>query len=190
MTPEPLRVVLPRGVVVHIRPIAPEDKEILQQGLKRLSEVSNYFRFHRIVRELSDAELAYLTELDQHDHAAWGCLIEADGELQPAGVARYVRPQDESEAEAAVTVLDEYQGLGIGSFLLSVLSRTAMDNGVDRFVGIVLAENKKMIDVFGQLGATTRVEDSMALAELPLPMAHEWAAEAADRVVEHFDEIG
>ena len=190
MTPDPLRVVLPRGVVVHTRPIPPEDKEILQEGLARLSEVSNYFRFHRIVRELSDAELTYLTELDQHDHAAWGCLVEDDGELQPAGIARYVRLKGETQAEAAVTVLDEYQGLGIGSFLLSVLSRTAMANGVDQFVGMVLAENRKMIEVFGQMGATTRVDDSMAIAELPLPLAHEWAAEVADRVVEHFDELG
>ncbi len=186
MSPDPLRVVLPRGVVVHVRQIAPEDKEMLQTALSQLSELSNYFRFHRIVRELTEDELVYLTELDQHDHAAWGCLIDDDGELRPAGIARYVRLEGEPRAEAAVTVVDDYQGLGIGSFLLSVLARTAMQNGVEEFVGIVLAENRKMIEVFGQLGATTRVEDSLAVAEMPLPLAHEWAAEAADRVVAHF----
>jgi GNAT superfamily N-acetyltransferase len=190
MSLEPLRVILPKGVVVHTRPIQPEDKELLQSALERLSEMSNFFRFHRIVRHLSDAELAYLTELDQHDHAAWGCLVEDGDRLEPAGIARYVRLEGETRAEAAVTVVDEYQGLGIGSFLLSVLSRTAAANGVDEFIGVVLAENRKMIEVFGSMGATTTVEDTMATASLPVPLPNEWAGEVADRVVAHFDESG
>jgi GNAT superfamily N-acetyltransferase len=186
MAPDPVRVVLPRGAAIGVRPIHPEDKQLLVEALRRLSEVSSYFRFHRIVRDLSDDELAYLTELDQVDHAAWGAVLQVDGEERPAGIARYVRLADPEEAEAAVTVLDEYQGLGIGSFLLEVLARTAMRNGIRRFVGNVLSENQAMIEVFGRMGATVTVDDYEATATMALPFEHEWAPETAERVVTHF----
>ncbi|MEX1280453.1 MAG: GNAT family N-acetyltransferase [Acidimicrobiia bacterium] len=186
MAPDPVRVVLPRGAAIWVRPIAPEDKQVLVDALHQLSEVSNYFRFHRIVRELTDDELAYLTELDHVDHEAWGALLEVDGERRPAGIARYVRLADPDEAEAAVTVLDDYQGLGIGSFLLEVLARSAMRNGIRRFVGNVLAENRAMIEVFGRMGATVTVDDYEATAKMDLPFDHQWAPETAERVVSHF----
>lgn len=183
---DPLRVVLPHGAAIHVRPIEPGDKELLVEALHRLSEVSSYFRFHRIVRDLSADELAYLTELDHVNHTAWGALLEVDGSLQPAGIARYVRLEDPTTAESAVTVLDDYQGLGIGSFLLEVLARDARRNGIRRFVGNVLSENRAMIEVFGAMGAEVVVDGEEATAILDLPLAHEWAPETAERVVAHF----
>ena len=186
MTPEPVRVVLPKGAAIWVRPIAPEDKDQIRIGLERLGTESNYRRFHRVVRVLTADELAYLTEIDHRDHDAWGAQIEVDGTRQPAGVARYVRLGESTDAEAAVTVLDEYQGLGIGSFLLEVLARAAGRNGIERFVGNVLAENRAMLEVFTHLEATFEQDGPYVTAYVSLPLVHEWAAESAARVVGSF----
>jgi hypothetical protein len=57
-----------RGGEVHIRPVEPEDKAALAAGFERLSPESRYRRFLSPKKELSSHDLAYLTEVDHHDH--------------------------------------------------------------------------------------------------------------------------
>ena len=145
------------GTRVRIRPITPQDRERLRDAFDRLSPRSRYLRFLAPVTELSSDMLDYLTQVDYHDHFAWGALA-LDQPGQPGiGVARYVRLSDEPEvAEPAVAVADEYQGRGLGTVLLYTLADTATDHGIKRFRALVLAENEGMINVFREMGATVR----------------------------------
>jgi hypothetical protein len=58
------------GSPVLLRQIRPQDRTRLAEGLRRLSPASRYLRFQRTVTELTDAELAYLTDVDHVDHEA------------------------------------------------------------------------------------------------------------------------
>ena len=50
------------------------------------------------------------------------------------GIARYVRDRDDPQtAEIAVTVVDDWQGRGLGTELLTQLSGRARREGVLRF---------------------------------------------------------
>lgn len=62
--PETLRTRLRDGLPVLIRPVTPEDKPLLRKGFTRLSEESGYRRFMRPVKELSEADLDYLTPIN------------------------------------------------------------------------------------------------------------------------------
>ncbi len=168
---EPLEVVLPSGATLRVRPIGRDDKPLLKAGLARLSERSRFFRFHTIVTDLTDEQLRYLTELDYRDHFAWGATVLVDGEEEPVGVARYVRDKDRpAAAEAAVTVVDGWQGQGVGSFLLEALAGTAMANGIATFTAFVLSENEEMLDLFQRLGASLERRGEETLLEVPLPL--------------------
>lgn len=136
-----------------VRPVVPEDKAILLEGFARLSEESRYRRFMGLKR-LTEKDLRYLTEIDYMDHFAL-IAFDVDDEGKPGiAVARYVRDRaDPSSAEAAVTVLDDYHGRGIGSILLGMLGAVALENGIDRFFGYVLVDNRPAIDLFRALGA-------------------------------------
>jgi GNAT superfamily N-acetyltransferase len=118
-------VTLRDGTRALVRPIRPDDKQRLVDGLERLSPESRYRRFLRPVTSLSERELRYLTEIDYVNHFAW-VAVAADVEDQPGlGVARYVRdPKDPEVAEAAVAVIDDYQGKGVGTVLLRMLTAT------------------------------------------------------------------
>ena len=59
------------GTLVTIRPIEPEDKRLLVDGLRRLSPEAAFKRFLSPKVRFSDAELKYLTEVDGHDHIAY-----------------------------------------------------------------------------------------------------------------------
>ena len=91
-----------------MRPIEPADKGPLARAFERLSEQSRYQRFLTSVNELSESELRYLTDVDHHDHEA---LIAFDPETGGAvAVARFVRLDDDTSAEAAVTVIRDLVG--------------------------------------------------------------------------------
>jgi RimJ/RimL family protein N-acetyltransferase len=155
------------GSEVRVRPISPDDRELLGSAFDALSDRSRYLRFQAPMAELSDRQLAYLTAVDHHDHEA---LIALDPDEQIVGVARFVRVQGE-QAECAITVADQWQGRGLGTELLDRLVDRAHEEGVERFSAVVLAENSEAIRLLERLGDTarrpigTQIELDIALPE-------------------------
>ena len=97
-------------------------------------------RFLGKKKELSAVELRYFTDVDHHDHEALGALDYADG--RGVGIARYVRDADDTQAaEIAVTIVDDWQGRGLGTELLAQLSDRARSEGIRRFTALVSADN-------------------------------------------------
>jgi GNAT superfamily N-acetyltransferase len=162
------------GSRIVVRPILPTDKERLRQGLAMLSQESRYRRFLTSLDTLSDRQLRYLTEIDYVSHMAWVALDAADPAHTGLGVARYIRlATDPTTAEAAVTVLDEHQGKGIGTILLGVLAESARRQGIERFRGYVLAENVPMVEILRELGATVAHDGSLLRIDVPIPASPE-----------------
>jgi GNAT superfamily N-acetyltransferase len=172
MTPTttPTVVVLRDGTRALIRPVEPDDKERLVAGLQQLSARSRYLRFHAPMERLTDEQLRYLTEVDGYDHVALVALNPDRPEEPGMGVARYVRIKGEPEvAEAAVTVLDRYQGKGLGTVLLEMLTERAADNGVRVLRNYVLAENEAMFEILTEAGATV-VDDGAGVFQVDVPL--------------------
>lgn len=159
------------GTRVLIRMVDPDDRAQFVKGFQRLSTRSRYLRFHAAVEELDDRQLDYLTQVDQVDHVAW-IAIDLDKPEHPGvGVARFVRLGDEPEvAEAAVTVLDAYQGRGLGTMLLEVLADAARERGITTFRAYVLGENLTMLSVLDRLGPT-RSEPQQGVYQVDVALA-------------------
>jgi RimJ/RimL family protein N-acetyltransferase len=155
------KVKLRDGSRVLLRQIRPQDRQRLVEGLRRLSPASRYLRFHSAVDHLSESQLDYLSKVDHVDHEAI-VAIDLDRPDRPGvGVARYIRDVvDQDVAEAAITVADEYHGMGAGTILLGALAARARDNGVRVFRSYVLDGNPGMLEVFDHLGARRELETS------------------------------
>ena len=139
------------GSSVLVRPVAAADKPLFVAGFARLSENSRYRRFLAAKKSLSDDELAFFTELDHHGHEALGAVDPRSGE--GLGVARYLRDPARNEvAEAAVAVIDDWQGRGLGRVLLERLALRAHDEGIRHFSASLLVENRAMLALFERLG--------------------------------------
>jgi RimJ/RimL family protein N-acetyltransferase len=149
------------GSPVLLRQIRVEDRDRLAEGLRRLSPASRYLRFQRVVDELSDDQLTYLTDVDHHDHEAVVALDRGHPDHPGIGVARFIRePFEPTVAEAAITVADDYHGQGAGTLLLGALAARARAEGVATFRSYVLDGNTAMLEVFDHLGATRELETS------------------------------
>jgi GNAT superfamily N-acetyltransferase len=155
---------------VCIRPISPEDRERIVEGLHEMSAETSYRRFFTPRFYPSDRALDYLTQIDGEQHMALGAVdCSRDGD-PGVGAARYVRlPEAPTVAEAAVVVIDAYQRQGIGSMLLACLSRYAADHGVEWFRGFVLAENQEFLRFLRTLGGVNeQVHEGVIQLDVPV----------------------
>jgi RimJ/RimL family protein N-acetyltransferase len=167
---DPIELTLRDGSEVRVEPIRPEDKDALARAFEQLSEQSRYRRFLAPMERLSPTMLAYLTEVDHHDHEALVAFDIGSGEV--VGVARFVRDEGTS-AEAAVTVGDDWQGRGLGTALTSLLAGRALDEGIDRFTALLLAENKEMIALLESVGHVTVTGRDSGTLQVEVPLEAE-----------------
>ena len=131
-----------------------EDRQKLIEGFKKLSPRSVYHRFFGIMKELSNRQLDGFLDIDNKNHIAWAAFDIIDGETVGVGVGRFRRSKtNPNEAEIALTVIDEYQDLGVGTTLLGILYFLAPKLNVEIFTGIIMGDNTKLINRFKELGA-------------------------------------
>src|SRR3954452_11467383 len=127
---QPMLLTLLDGTPVFVRPIVPEDKPLLVEGLKLMSPETAMKRFLTPKVTFTAAELRYLTEVDQHDHIAF-VAVDARRAGPLTAVARSVRTAPDT-AELAVVVGDPWQGLGLGRRLVRLVTDAAAREGVSR----------------------------------------------------------
>lgn len=153
------------------RSLRADDKELVRRGFEALSPESRYRRFFREIDHLSEQQLAYLTEIDGVDHVAWVAVLPDEPGYKGAGVARWIRlPDEPTVAEGAVTVIDSLHGLGIGTTLLWLAAKSAIEHKVEAFRVVVQGENHPvlaLLDGFGIHPSTW--ESGIAQIDIPLP---------------------
>jgi RimJ/RimL family protein N-acetyltransferase len=154
-------VVLSDGSAVVIRQVHREDAPLLADGFARFSAESRRLRFLTDKPRLTEHELEYFTRIDHHDHEALGALAEEDG--RAIGIARYVRdPANPEVAEIAVAVVDDWQGRGLGTELVTRLIRRARAEGIRRFTALVAVDNEVMVNLLHDLGGELRATPDRA----------------------------
>ncbi|MEP7089214.1 MAG: long-chain-fatty-acid--CoA ligase [Nocardioidaceae bacterium] len=148
---KPAHVVLSDGSHVLIRQVHLEDAPLLDEAFARFSLESRRLRFLTDKARLNEAEMRYFTQVDHHDHEAIGAVDEAGG--LALGIARYIRDTENPEvAEIAVAVVDSWQGLGLGTALVTRLMDRARKAGIQRVTALVAVDNEVMVNLLHDLG--------------------------------------
>ena len=133
---------LPDGALILVRPIRPDDKRMLEDGLRHLSDESVQRRFLTLKRKFSRSELRYLTEVNGRDHVALVAEYPGEPVRRLIAVARFVRLADDpTAAEAAIVVADDWQRRGVGSQLAEQLADEARRLGIRRFTATMSSDN-------------------------------------------------
>jgi len=147
-------IVLSDGGTALLRPIRPEDGQLLVDFYSKVSEESKYFRFFAPYPILSARDVEHFTTVDQRTRVA--VIVTVGDEM--IAVGRYDQTEP-GEAEVAFLVQDAHQSRGLASVLLEHLAQTARENGIGRFVAEVLPHNQRMMVVFRAAGYT--ITDSL-----------------------------
>jgi acetyltransferase len=148
-----------------VRPIHPDDAQMLQDLMRRLSPESRYFRFVSSIEQLPPTMLARFTLIDYDREMALVAVHKqrhagADGEITETeriiGVSRYITNPDQSSCEFALVVADDYAGKGLGSRLMESIMDVARDKGLNEIIGLVLTHNSGMLKLMRSLGFTVK----------------------------------
>jgi GNAT superfamily N-acetyltransferase len=157
------------GALLEIRPIEPGDKAALAAAVDESTDEAVYRRFLNPHGRLTASELRYLTEVDHRDHEALVAVVPGSG--RSVGVARYVRDHERPDsAEIAVSVLERWQGRGVGKALLRRLADRARDEGITQFTALMLSDNRPMRALLADLGTTRLLSSGAGAVELAVDL--------------------
>ena len=144
------RVALPDGQEVFIRPIRPEDEDLLRAFFARVSPEDLRLRFFAPVKVMSHVFIARLTQLDYARAIAFVAIDAATGEM--LGSVRLHADANHEQAEYAVIVRSDLKGRGLGWMLMSLVLDYAQAEGLAAIEGQVLRENTAMLKMCEELG--------------------------------------
>jgi len=141
-----------RGLEIRFRQIKPQDERLLRDFFYSHSEETVYQRYHLPLKSLSTRQVQELCTLDyDRTLALIGVIPEGETEKIVA-VGRYALEPSTGLAQVFFTVHDEFQGRGIGSWLLRRLIEIARSRGIRGLVGSVLPGNVRMLNLFHRSG--------------------------------------
>ena len=144
-----------------VRPIRPDDAQLLQDFTQKLSPESRYFRFVSNMAELPPSMLSRFTLIDYDREMALCAVIETEQTLADGskeynekliGVSRYITNPDLSSCEFSLVIADEYAGQGLGTRLMLSIMDVARDKGLQEMMGLVLTNNGGMLRLMKSLG--------------------------------------
>ena len=142
------------GDTCHLRPIRPDDAQMLQDLVRGLSPESRYFRFVSSFNELPATMLSRFTLIDYDREMALVAVVRertasADGSFTEidriVGVSRYVITPDQQSCEFSLVVAEDMKGKGLGSRLMESIMEAARERGLSEIVGLVLRSNPAML---------------------------------------------
>jgi len=151
------------GGLYHVRPIHPDDAQMLQALVRGLSAESRYFRFASSLPELPLRMLARFTLIDYDREMALVAVVKervtaADGGETEAerivGVSRFITNPDGTSCEFSLVVADDFAGRGLGSRLMLSIIEAARAKGLAEIMGLILTNNGPMLKLMVSLGFT------------------------------------
>lgn len=141
-----------KGLEIRFRPIKPSDERLLREFFYSHSAETVYQRYHAPMKSLTPQQVQQLCTLDYDTQIAIVGFRRIGETEQIAAIGRYVLDRSTGLAEVAFTVHDELQCMGIGTWLLEKLISVALPRGIRGFVGYVLSNNVRMLNLFHRSG--------------------------------------
>ena len=136
------------GTRVLIRAGRPTDEALLEAMIPACSDWSLHHRFFGLARFLSPVEYRCLLGVQDANALSLVGMVNVRGREEMIAIAYFCRERATNFAEVAFLVLDAYQGLGLGSYLLRRLLAVARAQGLAGLTADVMADNTVMLHVF------------------------------------------
>ena len=139
---------LKNGKIAEFRPLLPSDEFAYRNFFYSLQEKTIYMRFFYKMRTFShEVVQKQWSSVDYHKNMSIIGLVQRGGHQEIMAIGSYAQEND-TRAEVAFVVREDFQGMGIASYLLDVLVNIAKENHFKSFCATVLRENAAMIRVF------------------------------------------
>ena len=139
---------LRHGKTIEFRPLLPSDEFNYRNFFYGLKEETIYFRFFYKMKvfphEMAQKQWA---SVDYQKNMSVIGLVQNRGHKEIMAIGSYAM-EEKDRAEVAFVVREDFQGMGVASYMLAALEKIAKENGYRSFSATVLRENGAMLNVF------------------------------------------
>jgi acetyltransferase len=157
--PYPLNYVvenrLKNGVRVTLRPIRPEDENLIVDFHHKLSDYSvrqRYFEFLSLDERVAHERLIRICFTDYDREWTSVAEIDTDNGKRLIGFARLFLVPGTRIARFVMVIVDEFHNMGLGTLLLQHLMFIAKQENIEKIDAQILSENINMIKICERLG--------------------------------------
>lgn len=165
------RARLKNGLEIMLRPILPEDEPKHLAFDNSLSDEDRYKRYFGVRSKMTHEEMAVLTQIDYAREMAFIATTKGpDGEDITLGAVRASIDPDNTEAEFAMAVRSDHQGIGLGKLLLEKLIAYYKANDTQVLTGFTMFENRNMASLAKNLGFTVTFDMDERLIKMDMQL--------------------
>ena len=154
------------GLEVKFRPIKPTDEDMLRRQFYTFSDSSRYMRYFTAMRVMPHKNMQKYVNIDYEKTLSIVGLINEGGRERIIAEGRYAWYEYDKTYEMGFAVNEEFQGMGIASFLLNYLIKIAAERGIKKLSASVLPENRAMLRVFDRADPAPRKRGADGVVEL------------------------
>ncbi|MCJ8500139.1 GNAT family N-acetyltransferase [Desulfatitalea alkaliphila] len=161
------------GLSVRFRAIRPSDEEQMRRLFYRFSDEAIYYRYFAPIKTMTHAKMQEYVNVNYRKVLSIVGVIGDPGQGTIIAEGRYARHENKPYADVAFVVDEEYQGLGIASFLFRLLARHAQQQGLAGLTADVLTTNRAMLKVFerGGFPVQAKLEEGVYALTIPFDKA-------------------
>ena len=157
------------GLKVCFRPIKPSDEDLMRDLFYRFSDQAVYSRYFTSIKTMPHKKMQEYVNVNYHLIMSIVGIVEVSGTEKIIAEARYARTKQDTFADTAFIVDEDYHSKGIASYLFELLIRTAREEGIQGFTADVLSTNKAMLKVYEKSPFPVQTVLSRGVYELTIP---------------------
>ncbi|MEA3222097.1 MAG: GNAT family N-acetyltransferase [Thermodesulfobacteriota bacterium] len=160
---------------IFFRPIKLTDEKRVQDLVYSLPDNDLYKRFFSKIKSFPHEMAQPMVAIDYEDRMAIVGVVGKEGpgsREEIIAIGQYVRDKSTNIADVALTVHSNFQGCGIGTFLLWYMIQVAREHGITGFSAEVLKENDAIMKISKNCG---------------YPLKATWAYAGVYRLLVRFD---
>ncbi|WDP91700.1 MAG: GNAT family N-acetyltransferase [Desulfobacter sp.] len=140
------------GKTVRFRAMKPSDEEAMRRFFYRCSKEMVFYRFFYSIKTMSHDKMQEYVNVDYAKEFSVVGFGGKKGAGKMIAEARLVVGEEDNVGEVAFLIDEDYQGAGIGSYLMDLLIVEGRNRGLDALCAQVLSDNQPMIKVFEKTG--------------------------------------
>jgi acyl-CoA hydrolase/RimJ/RimL family protein N-acetyltransferase len=140
------------GKELAVRPIRPTDEEMMSDMFYDLSDQTIINRFFSMLKSMPHRRLQEFCCIDYENEMSLVVIHGKSPRQKMVGVGSFHLSPATNRAEIAFLVADDWQGKGIGTFLVQNLVKIAKSKKIQGFTAEVMRDNVAMIALMHKTG--------------------------------------
>jgi RimJ/RimL family protein N-acetyltransferase len=140
-----------KDFVVRVRAIKPSDEDMMRRFFYLFSDKARYLRFFSRISAMPHKKMQVYVSVDYTSTLSLVAIINQRGTERIIAECRYAHDAQNDCYEMAFLVDEEFQGLGIGRFLVDYIIKIARKKRIKKIRAVVIPGNRNMINIFKNL---------------------------------------